>query len=324
MAHAIFEEDQGVVWGTTWHHVPSYKELERPVTIIEAMDTLNVPLRLEPLYFKENGNDKNIRGFSIVRSDNGRVLKEYVGPRFVLEDSRGLVNYISEHLLAAFPDLKIESVGTLFHGATQFVNLVVDRFHVKGDKSETLCRLMWWNPIGSGSYKVCAHGVRVVCNNTLRAADAQADAAGATRKMRHVAGGFRRMNEIMAGMTEKFLGLQRQKEILNNLASMPVTSTYVRQFSRALYPNMPQENERRNANILEKRIELQELFNGVAATDMTPEVRFSRYGLLNAVTYQIGHPQNLRTDTDLAMVQWDALTGDRGDVADRALALLHE
>ena len=130
------------------------------------------------------------------------------------------------------------------------------------------------------------------------------------------------MNEIMAGMTEKFLGLKRQRVLLNHLAAQPVDDVFVRQFSRKLYPMDVNGSERVADAVLDKRIELQDLFNGVATTDMVPSVRFSRYGLLNAVTYQVGHPSKLRSDTDLAAVQWDALVGDRGDVADRALELL--
>jgi hypothetical protein len=187
MSAGIMEFDVGKVSGvqSTWHKLPQYTCFpDRPITVAESVEVATYPIEKQQLY---RGNGIPVDAWSLVRTDKDVTLVPAVGERFTIVQNHHMVNFISEHLLAVYPDLAIQSVGTLWNGATFFLNLSINEFQVKGDKSPTVTNLMYCNPLGKGSYVACAHSTRVVCANTARIAEAQGLANQSLKKFRHTA-----------------------------------------------------------------------------------------------------------------------------------------
>ena len=124
MSHGITEIDRGMVWGTTWHGLPQYLQLDHPVTYQEAMEILNFPMEKRQLYRedKHQGFEK-ANAWEIVRTDTGDALVPFVGSKFQVIGNEKLLEHVNDTVLKEFPQLQIESVGTLWRGATTFVNL---------------------------------------------------------------------------------------------------------------------------------------------------------------------------------------------------------
>ena len=205
MSHGIQEFDKGIVWGDTWHKIESYVRLDRAVTITEAKKVLQYPLELRNLGVLMSDTYKPLEGFfAIVRCDHNVPLGKPVGSKFNILNNDLLMQWVDETLLVEFPQLAIESVGTLFNGQTAFINLVISKTHIDGDHSVTLNRLMIVNPLTTGSYRVCAHRIRVVCNNTMRMAE---DSSNAILKVAHTASAG---DKIVANLTERVTDWETQ------------------------------------------------------------------------------------------------------------------
>lgn len=321
--HAIMEFDQGVIMGSTWHGLPQYATQDTPVTLEQAARVLSYPVVKHPLYRVVAGGQDKIRGFALGRGDHPEVvLCDYVGPAYEVHDNVELLNLIHTITLKMFPKLCIESVGTLFNGRTAFVNLLADRFAIKGDQSETLNRLVWWNPLGEGSYGICPHSIRVVCNNTLQAARRQGENAGGLRRVLHrgdVLGAFEEASREVGGM---LVALGHHQECLTHLTSHQLNPQEVRGLQGRLFPILPEQTEREAANAAASRQVLDNLFEGAATAELDLGIRHTAYGFLQAVTYMVDNPGQINPKSDLTARRWDGLLGVGAEFKQRALNLL--
>lgn len=329
MAHGITFYDKGYVHGTTWHNMDQFVQLDRPVTFEEALEVMDYPLEKIQLFYRHESEVDGEREvdfikvdqWAIRRPDNGQVLVPGVGKRFDVLNNRVLLDFVKREFLDIYPELEIESVGTLFGGATSFLNLKIDEYHIKGDESPTLSRLMYANPLGNGRYRACAHNVRVVCNNTLRAAEAQGAANQTLATISHTVSAERRIVEHLSNLAEISLGLQAHRHKLDWLATQEVDSHYVQKFLEQFYfvdDTLAPASDRIKSNAQKKRgdilkiFESQEHLNGIART---------RYALLQATTRHLGTYSH-GAKSDASAIEWDALDGQRAVKKDRALELL--
>jgi hypothetical protein len=244
-----------------------------------------------------------------------------VGNQFVVLDNLFILNFVHEHLLAKFDGLEIESVGTLFNGATSFINLKLAEFQIKGDQSPTLSRLMYYNPLGMGAYKAGAHSIRIVCNNTLRAASGEAAANKTLAKFRHTRTAGERINGHLEELASVQLGLKEQVDTLDLLASKPVTETMVKTYMEKLFPTQDNGKPKEGRSLslaVNKQEEVLAVFEKGEA--MTRETATSAYGLLQATTYYYDH--NTIRNGDTASRMWDGMVGDRAKKKDTAFKML--
>ena len=312
--HAIMEFDKGVVMGTTWHKVPSYITQDTPVTILQAIDVLKYPVEIRPNYRQDAlGNFVKVPGNNhIMRTDHEVLVAAHVGDRFRAVDNDSILSFVHENVMAQYPQLKIESVGTLFNGGTAFVNLLVAKHQVYGDASPLLHRLMYYNPIGLGSYKICCHNVRVVCNNTLQMAAAQGTANESMQKVRHTATASKQINDKMVNLSQFFLELESYQESLNRLARKSLTEKAMTDFlGTVLFPTDGKSKasvtraEERVGAIMAQHNTDQGLKPGTA------------WALLNAITFVTDHAQP-RKGSDTTAILWDGLVGERATFKDKA------
>jgi len=324
MSHGITEIDKGIVWGTTWHGLPQYLQLDRPVTYQEAMEVLNFPMEKRQLYRAgEHRSFEAAQAWEIVRTDTGDALVPFVGSKFQVIGNEKLLEHVNDTVLKEFPQLQIESVGTLWRGATTFVNLKVNDIQIPGDDSQTLNRIMWYNPLGKGSYRTCAHNVRVVCANTLAAAAGSGQETHT--KIAHTKSGGVKIAAALDTLARHFLELEALGKTLEELSIVPMLDTQPRLFLKRYLP-IPGTLEKddpiaaQGTNQFKTRELIMNRFcrydNGMDVTTAQ-----SRYGMLQAVTYECDH-EKLTPAKDRGMVIWDGITGNRASRKAEALELL--
>jgi len=324
MAHAIMENDKGFVHGTTWHNMEEYIQLDRAVTLEEAREVMCYPLEKLPLTLirtdAEGNETKQFpKAFSIIRTDTNDILVDAVGARFNLLQNDFLLDFVNEEFLQTTEGIEIESVGTLFNGAVSFVNINVGEFQIRGDQSPTVSRLMYCNPLGRGKYRCCAHNVRIVCNNTLRAAEAEGAANKTMARISHTLSAANRITNHMNGLVEVREGLRRHQVVLEWLATQDVDSGYVKSFLEYLFPvDIKTASDTIKRNATKKCDDIISLFENDATLN---GISRTKYALLQATTNHFGnYRQSNRTSSD--MVEWDALDGERAKNKDKALAML--
>lgn len=324
MSHAIMENDKGIVgfcevYGGTWHQVQSYQEINGPVCNEEVERTFNFQLEKEQL--KRSSKDKLVDSWAIIRKDVDKVLVPSVGSRFNVISHLNMFDKVKEGLLKKYPDLDIESAGTLKNGATAFVNLKLKDIKVKGDESKNLSRMMFFNPLGQGAYTLGVHNVRIVCNNTMRASEAQAAANNSLKKIRHTASAPDKINDALVDLAEVRMGLDVLEQNLNTLTTYNVDTNKMTTFLDWFLPvddvtkSAATRREQKRDRIVAEFEEADGLENNVSR---------SLYSLLQAVTYVEDHPETLSKNQDQTSIMWDGMVGSRAkrkeDVMDYLLA----
>lgn len=320
MSHGITEIDLGYVFAkSTWHRLKQYVCLDRPITLEEAYKVVSFEIEKRQLQRLNNsGKPVNVDAWAIVRPDYDQTLVDSVGERFQVLNNKQMLKVIDEFILAAYPELEIESVGTLWGGATVFINLKLGEYGIPGDSSSNVTNLMYANPLGKGSYIACAHSTRIVCNNTLRMATAQGAANKTLAKFRHTSTAGERIKDHLIDLAEVKLGMQSFTEQMEVLSKQSANNEYVDAFLNKFFP--VSEKEGRGLTIAENnRTQLMEIYE--SKQEMTTAVAFSKYGILNAYTDLTDHYSTMR-NSDEASVIWDGVNGTRASKKDQAIAWL--
>lgn len=322
MSAGIETLDKGFVYGSTWHNDPRYKTLDRPVTNEEARSVLDYPMSRRQLGYWLDGNVKLVNAYAIQRDEGDcPVLVPHVGKRFVVLSNTHLFDSVKANLLDAYPELVIESVGTLNNGAIAFVNIMLREFTVRGDDSKTVSRLMYYNPLGLGSYKVCAHDVRIVCKNTLAIAELQGAANKSLSRIPHTASAGQKISAQLIDLAEIRLGLELHEARLQHLAEQKVTAQQVEQYINTLFPERKEQTDRSKNILLDFRARIQGQFER-QKLDM-PGAWDSKYGILNAITNVVDYQKSRqRKDAQDIGNYFDGIIGDTADVKSNALEVL--
>lgn len=320
MSAGILERDQGKVYAeSTWHNLPQYECLDRPVTVPEAYQILDYDIEKRQLMRPDNnGNLIPVKAWAIVRPDYDETLVESVGERFVALNNKHMMKIIDEFILAAYPDLMIESVGTLWNGAIAFVNLKLQDYFIQGDPSKHLTNLMYSNPLGKGSYSACAHTIRVLCANTHRMAEAQGAANNTLAKFRHTLTAGDRIKNHLIDLAEVHLGVSSFIKTMEAMAKDEIDTEYVDKFLNKFFP--VEGKEGRGETIAKNnRVKYMEIFE--SKQDMELATAYSKYGVFNAFTNLIDH-HTISRNSDEASVAWDSINGIRANKKNDAMEWL--
>lgn len=322
MAHGIMSIDKGFVNAvSTWHGLDQYVCIpDRPITMQEAISVADYGIEKIPLYrMTMDGAMAEVEGaHCIIRSDTQNVLVPTVGDRFHVESNTRLLNVVDEHLMAIYPDLQIESVGTLWGGATFFLNLKVGEYQIKTDKSPTIANLMYCNPLGKGAYTACAHNTRIVCANTERMAELQGMANGSLKKFRHTISADAKINEHLIDMAELKVGLKAHTDLLNGLADQEVSVEEVDAFLNKIMP-VPEKEGRGKTVAENNRTAFLNIFEGVQKDTLSNP--YTKYGFYQAFTDWVDHEKTSRNADD-ASIKFDGIMGVRSDQKEKVLAVL--
>ena len=324
MAHGIVKGvDAGAVGfvkelGHTWHGLTEYEELEGPLSVgkvrekleyevVKCPDALFVPEYLRPRMPAES-HLKICKGmYNLVRVDKGElVFNTTVREDYQIYQNKDFIDQIENGILASYPSLAIESCGSLFGGNKAFVSILLDRFKVGKDKSETILRIMYTNAFGGGSISCSCHTRRVVCNNQHRLAEAQSAADETLRKFRHTKGAPEKVGKYLVDLCKLKAVTEVHKEALNHLADVQMDERDVKMFLGNLFPvpavsagSTGSADEEKSGRAIARREnkqgEILDLFEGLE--DLQGDIKGTRYAMFQAVTYYNSHSTTKSIDS---------------------------
>lgn len=202
--------------------------------------------RLTPLYRKtDEGEYVEAEGAKLVeRDDTGKALG-VVSSQFELI-SHAEMGTILETILAE-PNVSFDTAGSVREGRMVYATVLLDEpYQIKGDVDgfgDAVLTLPYFALLnshdGSGACKGLYTQVRVVCANTVQAADMDGDRHGAQFVLRHTTGVKSRIEEardVIAGARVEAL---RWKGIAEALSLVKVTPEQEIQFLSEFIPEPP-------------------------------------------------------------------------------------
>lgn len=257
-----------------------------------------------PAYWHDPERRYNVaiqsEGFASVRRDDTHKVLAQPTDRFSLI-SHKLMGEIIEAILGE-TNVKFETAGSLDDGRKVWALVRLDEpYQVPGDDSPTYPFLALLNPHdGSG----CATGnmtqIRVICWNTWQAADMQAELARTQFKFKHIGNVEERVAEAKTMLAQLRETSDRQRELFEALARVPVNAEEVKTFTELFLPSPADHgdfvSDRVAANIAQARGAFGRLYNESVTTE---GVRGSAYGLLQASTEYLDHVRRHRTTETL-------------------------
>tara|TARA_Y100000356_G_scaffold135216_1_gene147327 strand:+ start:4560 stop:5546 length:987 start_codon:yes stop_codon:yes gene_type:complete len=317
MSHGIKELDKGFVKGKTWHNLDAYKQLERAVTLDEALSVFDYEDHIEllPNMVTINGGNYLTNTYSIVRKDHNKVLNGGVKGRYTLCDMRDITKLAYSQICEPFSDdhldVQIESVGTLENGSIQFVSMVFDNFKVHGDDSDTLNRVMVTNDYRGGGVKTLISQVRVVCKNTRGFAISQAKNQGRIATTKHTRNVNDNVKRVMINMSDVVVQMQEEKNKLDALSKAPQMSWD--KIDIVLNNLFPIKNEKgsRNKN---KQDEIKTVFSE-GQDGLEGRYSLTPYAFFNSITNVLGQEVGRNGTSG----DWDNVMGKRASIKEQAL-----
>ncbi len=335
MAHGITEFDNGAVgfteiFGGTWHQLEQYKELDGAVPLEAAREILEYEVVKVPLAFHVEDPDSNIadmngklvitpdmrkaggvlassRMYSLVRTDHKiAVYGQSVSDGYEIFPNKLFLDYIDSQIFSEYQDLAIESCGTLWGGRVAFLNILLDKFVVKGDNSQTLSRMMLWNAFGGQSIAGCCHNTRVVCNNTLMLAESQGEINKSLKKFKHTKMAAEKVTNHLIDLAKVNCLVKDKKDAFDFMSSKSMSTNDVENFLGHLFPI---QEDAGGASITRRTNNRQDVLNIFENCDnLQGNIARTRYAMLSAVTdYNQHHTLNKSTDSSAAW--WDVATG---------------
>ncbi len=273
-----------------WHLLG--QELDRPATSSEAIEAagLNYHVELRPLQ-TTCGQEVELRK-AVVRTDSNQVLG-VVGNSY---------QPIQNHQCFGFLDAVVAEGRVTYHtagalGSGERIWMLAklpNTIRVKGTDDITEQYLLLSNSHnGSSSLRVFFTPIRVVCANTLGAAERRGRKQGVSIYHR---------GDLSAkvGEAQKVLGLASRfyddlEAKINHLASTPLNKLQLDNYLQSLYPDSPETKSNRARNI---RSELTRLFEEGKGQDI-PGIRHTAWAAFNAVTEHVDHHRSTRGNSDL-------------------------
>lgn len=275
--------------GLTWEPrlVPMYRASEHaPIT------TPDGDLILTPTAYEQ------VPGMQLVeRDDTGAVL----GP---VSDQFGLITHaemgeIVETILGE-TNVKYETAGSVKGGATVWVLVRLDEPYTNpgdigpdGQPVATYPFLALLNSHnGAGACKVTYTQVRVVCWNTVQAADADGNRHGRQFSFRHVGKPMERIEEARAALNGVREDASRWQAMAEELYGMPVDQAFTARFLSEFIPEPPAgvTSNRVRANIARDR----QHFMALLESETNAHLADRGLGLFNASVEFLDHVRGFR------------------------------
>jgi phage/plasmid-like protein (TIGR03299 family) len=292
MAHMIGEHDRGLVgfeerFGGTWHELPQFKVQPGELAAQDVRGLFDYDVVKSPVLRQlQDGTFAEVQdAYCLVRTDLDVQVWPNVGNLWTPIKGTDIVDMLMQHVVGNIEGAQLESAGTLDNGRLQFVNILLDQFRIPGDESEQVYRLMVSNAFGGRCNSACFHGVRIVCNNTLRAAEMQGLANKTLQYFRHTSGAAEKAARYLEQLAQVKQGLNAQKEALTAMVDVPMNRNMVSQFLDRLFPptKAVEDQSARSATMREnKMVGVLKLWDN--RDDLQGGVRHTAYSMLQAVT----------------------------------------
>lgn len=232
MSHEITSEDRLVLAGRpAWHGLGTVVEDAPTVPDALKLAGLDWTVRKRGLILGPDGQgdgygDEVPDRVALQRSDTGRIL-EVVGKGYEVLQNSDLADLI-ESLALAGEVQRAESAGSLRQGRKVFFLVRRGGFTV-GKTDEVQSFLLFSNSHdGTGALGIIPTAVRVVCANTLRAAESGF-------KIRHSQSMRARIDAAKFALQDADGGIDRMMQTVQRLASVTVDADDVRNFFLRVY-----------------------------------------------------------------------------------------
>lgn len=178
-----------------------------------------------------------------------------------------------------------------------------DPFEINGDPSEIRRYGILLNAHdGTSSCRFIAANIRVVCMNTWRLADANAEADGTAYTFQHSSGWLDKLEKVAEEARAAVQGAQRQiyqyRELCNTLADMQVRADQIERFiEEFVYPTREEHNLSKIAarNVAAGRAELRTILNSPTCHG----VETTAYGLMQAAGEWCDHVRPYKSKATL-------------------------
>ena len=332
--HEIFGERFMSLRQPAWHGLGlvTKEEMNARQALAQIGGDLNV--RLHPNFTLIEGELVELPGRSIVREpvldDPEHVVLGQVGAEY---------NLVTPGEIADIWDARvgkpIETMGVLRRGALFFCTTRLPTLDIKGDEVERYLGVC--SPMdGQRTASAEEWDLRVVCSNTLRAAQAQARVA---YRVVHDAGAKERLGVWLQDAYQTAeMNYETVKEVFTLLAERRVHESAALSVIRRAYPEprLPRRNapddvmevraerfERAQVRVRRRRETALELFKGDGTGMNSPAAKGTLWGLYNAITetecYRKGSMQG-GLEAEAARTAEDTLFGRRAETMERAFA----
>lgn len=204
--------------------------------------------RLVPLYFRDGDNEDGTPRFTVdtgaqrvERDDTGDGIGTVSGSFELITHAE--MGQIMEPVLEV-PGCRLDTMGSVKGGRSVYATVLLDEpYEIAGDIDgfgDQVTTLPYFAILnshdGTGACKGLFTQVRVVCWNTVQAADADGDRHGAQFALRHTSGVKDRIAEARQIIDRCRDEAARWKAIAEELAKMPVTEEQQLQFLDEFIP----------------------------------------------------------------------------------------
>jgi len=280
------EQDVYRVQGNTEIQVPDLEffgmsDEGEPLFRIKETKTVMVPEVEKSSSFKH-----------IVRSDNGNVLSVNANGYTLINHTE--MGEIVEAVLG-LENVKWETAGSLNGGRTVWCLAMLDEpIILPGDDTATYPYMAITNHHdGKGSCALRATAVRIVCANTVRAAEMEGERTGATFAFRHTTKWRDRIEEAREAVRGVRKEMVAYRELATELMGIPFTTGQRELFIREFIPMPPAglATERVMSNVEEARTKFRKLFD----SPTTQGVAHTAYGAVQAAVEYLDHVRTART-----------------------------
>jgi phage/plasmid-like protein (TIGR03299 family) len=190
-----------------------------------------------------------------------------------------------------------ETAGSLRNGKTIWMLARMPETNILGDKFDPyMCFTNSHD--GSGAVKVCMTPIRVVCNNTLNMALANASRCWSTK---HIGDISSKLEEAKHTLIMANNYMKKLDEEADKLANQKISEDEIAKILDELFPvNEDKDSDRKKNNIEEAK-------NQIMICYMAPDIaKFigTKYGFLNAVSDWCGHATPARNTTNYKSNNW--------------------
>lgn len=300
MAHELSinngQAEMMFVGDAPWHKLG--KQVPKTITIAEAIKAagLDWSVVLKPLFTQDEDGlltDKQAPAMATVRSDNGRILG-VVGQQYkVLQNSEAFA-FFQPFLDSGAAHL--ETAGALKHGKRVWVMAKVDggKADVVGGDSVEQYILLSNSHDGSLAIRVGFTNVRVVCNNTLTAAEGENSGSKLIR-IKHTGNPQEALQMVQEAMNLAKAEFETTVEQYKKMAATKINRADMEKFIRVVFNLKSEESAERTSKVLESVLRLAENGRGTNIEG----VKGTMWGLYNAATEYVAHERGRSEDSRL-------------------------
>ena len=270
-------------------------------TIVQEAPTSADALRLAGLDWTVNQNPVFTEGgFEIpnykanVRSSDNTVLGIVTDRYKVVQNAEAFA--FTDSIIDT-GNVLYETAGSLRNGKTIWMLARMPETNILGDKFDPyMCFTNSHD--GSGAVKVCMTPIRVVCNNTLNMALANASRCWSTK---HIGDISSKLEEAKHTLTMANNYMKKLDEEADKLANQKISEDEIAKILDELFPvNEDKDSDRKKNNVEEAK-------NQIMICYMAPDIaKFigTKYGFLNAVSDWCGHATPARNTANYKSNNW--------------------